>query len=1482
MNWSPPNNTGGLPILYYAYDFSLDGGAFQTSPTHLAATPLRATVPCTAANFCSYRVTAVTAKGSGPVSNVHTAAYSSPDRPRSVAAVVAASNPGSGTSAITVTWLPPIFTGGTPITDYQAQECAGLCSSTSPDWSTAPVLSLGAGSTTWSPTCAAGELTCSYRLRSVNSFGQSVWTSPAFIAPFAVTDVTATTIPADGDLTVTWDGPVEGGAGVASVELLVCTTSCNSSASWSDSGVSIPANAQSATQHCGGEVSCTYRVQVTDAAGHLSPISTSSTATAAALPTAPQNLAAVTSATTTLGAVDLTWQAPLDTGGFPVTGYTIERSTDGGATFPDSISVGNVLAYTDAGCGGSVLCTYHVASVTAVGQGPFSNLAQATGSNVPSAPQTLTAATPTAGIGSVFVQWVAPTSNGGHAITGYALQRSTDGGSTYPTTINLGTGTSYTDTLCGARVACTYQVAAVNSIGTGANSNTATANGADVPTAPVLSASTATTTLGGVNLTWTAADGDGNAVTGYEVSVKIDSGAFGAFFSVGNVLSLTHVCDTSNNAAPDSTCTYVVRAINSVGTGPSSNQASAAALVDHVAPTVTIATPANNSFPTVNNPLISGTAGTAVGDASTVTVTIKLGVTVVQTPTATVGVGGAWSVTPTALIDGTYTVVATQTDWGPNTGTSNTNTFTIETNPPSLTVTHPLAGGAYNDAAWGACSPVGICGTATDGLGSGVAIVQVSIQQGSGNYWNGSSFASATEAFQTADCTPTCPTASPSGTVAWNVPFAAANFPTEGSYTVHVVSTDNAGNQTPTGLSRTFVIDRTNPTVTLTGPVASAIYDTAGQFDTSWPQTTCTNSHEICGTASDALSGVASVSVSIQATSTANSTVNGKYWDGVGFNSASETFSAATGTTSWSLQFPSANFPAGGTYTVHVKAADVATNVNTGDTPANQTRAFFIDYDPGNTVFVATTGSDAGTNPGSASATPALTIARGVQTAQALGRSRVVVGGGTYAGGVSLNTATHGNTKTVRGGFSTGTTWKHNAPASNVVTVSGAGTAFLVDGDTGITIQNFTINGTNTGLTAGTSVYGLRAINSATVTVQRSVITAAAGIAGTGGSTGTTGSNGSTGTAGTTAGTVGGNGGGGGAGCENPTFGNCNGSGAGGSVGSSPASAPGGVGGTGVNGANGGAGANGTPASPGTGGAGGNQCTSAGCGPAAPGTAGGAVAGHVGGDGATGTTGTAGSTGAVGAAGTGGTNLTTNAANLWAGINGSAGGTAVAGNAGGSGATGASGTGGGGGGAGGGQSCFGCFQDTGSGGGGGGGGASGGSAGGPGTVGQPGGGGALGIAAGGSFAVYAFNASVTLDTNTSLTTANGSTGGSGGNGGAGGSGGGGGSGAAGGIGGNGGAGNTDHLANHAAGANGGKGGNGGVGGTGGTGGAGGQGGGGGGGAGGPSIGAFHKGTGSITSTGVSFTIGTGGAGGTAGTPNGNAGATGQAANTVNI
>jgi hypothetical protein len=89
--------------------------------------------------------------------------------------------------------------------------------------------------------------------------------------------------------------------------------------------------------------------------------------------------------------------------------------------------------------------------------------------------------------------------------------------------------------------------------------------------------------------------------------------------------------------------------------------------------------------------------------------------------------------------------------------------------------------------------------------------VELSLRQGTGSYWNGTAFASATEVFLSATLTGST----------WSFPFGVANFPAEGSYTVRLRATDKAGNaQTPA--SRSFTYDLTAPIVTATSPVAGA------------------------------------------------------------------------------------------------------------------------------------------------------------------------------------------------------------------------------------------------------------------------------------------------------------------------------------------------------------------------------------------------------------------------------------------------------------------------------------------------------------------------------------------------------------------------------------------------------------------------------------------------------------------------------------
>jgi hypothetical protein len=139
-----------------------------------------------------------------------------------------------------------------------------------------------------------------------------------------------------------------------------------------------------------------------------------------------------------------------------------------------------------------------------------------------------------------------------------------------------------------------------------------------------------------------------------------------------------------------------------------------------------------------------------------------------------------------------------------------TYTWVIDTAPPTVTLSFPANKHTYREETWGAgCSGSGgLCGNAKDPRG--VASVVVSIQQGNGNWWGGSSFNKTSEFFNTV--TLGSPGAS---STEWSYPLA---YPSDGPYTVHVRATDALGNTiaAESQLATSFKIDSTPPPPTLT------------------------------------------------------------------------------------------------------------------------------------------------------------------------------------------------------------------------------------------------------------------------------------------------------------------------------------------------------------------------------------------------------------------------------------------------------------------------------------------------------------------------------------------------------------------------------------------------------------------------------------------------------------------------------------------
>src|SRR2546427_7163524 len=163
--------------------------------------------------------------------------------------------------------------------------------------------------------------------------------------------------------------------------------------------------------------------------------------------------------------IDLSWTAPMGVG-LVISGYEIERSTNGGLTWTVLVANTGSTATTYSDTGGLTHTTtysYRVHTVTAIGTSFPSDTASATTFAVAPSPPTGLVATAVSS-SQIGLTWTAPTDNGGSAITGYKIERSTDGGTTWSALVNTcGTTTSSSSTARRSTTTFTYRVSATNS-----------------------------------------------------------------------------------------------------------------------------------------------------------------------------------------------------------------------------------------------------------------------------------------------------------------------------------------------------------------------------------------------------------------------------------------------------------------------------------------------------------------------------------------------------------------------------------------------------------------------------------------------------------------------------------------------------------------------------------------------------------------------------------------------------------------------------------------------------------------------------------------------------------------------------------------------------------------------------------------------------------------------------------------------------------
>jgi hypothetical protein len=146
----------------------------------------------------------------------------------------------------------------------------------------------------------------------------------------------------------------------------------------------------------------------------------------------------------------------------------------------------------------------------------------------------------------------------------------------------------------------------------------------------------------------------------------------------------------------------------------------------------------------------------------------------------------------------------------------------------------------------------------------------------------------------------------------------------DGTYCWRVSASDEDGGTSAFSTTRNLTIDATAPTLAITFPLNGGSYS-----ELDWNAGCSTSATgDACGTATDATSGLDSVWISLRRAS------DGYYWNWTTstWASISETnvnaqksFTSATWS-SWIAAFPFTNFGSSGSYTIHARATDVASN----------------------------------------------------------------------------------------------------------------------------------------------------------------------------------------------------------------------------------------------------------------------------------------------------------------------------------------------------------------------------------------------------------------------------------------------------------------------------------------------------------------------------------------------------------------------------